>query len=130
MTTLQYCFKFLFNKLFSLSSNISSFSFKQREHLFDLGLYALNWFLYLLMLGLHIVFKCVFTNFFIISGLVILFVRLYWSYIQDVFGRQFPFKGQVFLLIQLHFRAFRFTGLFNIFLLCVLIFDLMLGIHE
>ena len=35
---------FLFNKLFSLSSNISSFSFKQREHLFDWGLYALNWF--------------------------------------------------------------------------------------
>ena len=37
---------FLFNKLFSLSSNISSFSFKQREHLFDWGLYALNWFYY------------------------------------------------------------------------------------
>ena len=36
---------FLFNKLFSsLSSNISSFSFKQREHLFDWGLYARNWF--------------------------------------------------------------------------------------
>ena len=35
---------FLFNKLFPLSSNISSFSFKQKEDLFDWGLYALNWF--------------------------------------------------------------------------------------
>ena len=33
-----------FNKLFSLSFNIYSFSFKQREHLFDWGLHALNWF--------------------------------------------------------------------------------------
>ena len=35
---------FLFNKLFSLFSNISSFSFKPREYLFDWGLYARNWF--------------------------------------------------------------------------------------
>ena len=35
---------FMFDKLFSLSSNISSFSFKQREHLFDWGWYTLNWF--------------------------------------------------------------------------------------
>ena len=31
-------------------------------------------------------FECVFTSFFIISGLVILFVIIYCRYIQDVFG--------------------------------------------
>ena len=35
---------FLFRKLFSLSSNISNFSFKQRENIFDWELYAINWF--------------------------------------------------------------------------------------
>ena len=35
---------FLLNKLFSLSSNIFTFSFKQREHLFNWGLYTLIWF--------------------------------------------------------------------------------------
>ena len=35
---------FLFNKIFSLSSDISSFSVKKREPLFDRALYAPNWF--------------------------------------------------------------------------------------
>ena len=34
------------------------------------------------------------------------------------------------MLVQLHFRVFWFTGLFNTFLLFVLFFDLMLGIRE
>ena len=118
---------FLFNKLFSLFSNISSFSFKPREYLFDWGLYARNWFFtahvglefpafkfqystdsFVSFLYLDVewffmvcvsVFKCVFTNSFIISGLLIPFVRLYCRYKLDVFRRQFPFKGQVFLMI-------------------------------
>ena len=71
-------------------------------------------------------FECVFISSVISPGLVILFVGFYCRYIQDVFIRQFPLKGQVFLLMQLHFWVFWFTGLVNIFLLCVLIFDLML----
>ena len=74
--------------------------------------------------------KCIFTNSLIIFGLVILFVRLYCRYIQDVFRRQCPFKGYVFFLIQLTYLVVWFTVLFNVFLLCVLIFDLMLDIHE
>ena len=145
--------------MFPLSSNISGFSFNKREHLFDWGLHALIGFFtahvtFVLdfptfkfqcstdsfvftftdvewsFMVCASFFKCVFTNSFIIFGLVILFVRLYYRYIRMFFRKEFPFKGQGFLLIQLHFRASWFTGLFNIFLLCVLIFDLMLGIHE
>ena len=43
---------------------------------------------------------------------------------------QFLFKGQVLFLVQLHFRDFWFASSFNIFLLCVLIFDVMLDMHE
>ena len=97
---------FLFNKLFSLSSNISNFSFKQREHLFDWGLYALNWFFtayvtfglqfpafqfqhstdsFVVLVSIDVessfmvcvsFFECIFTNSFIIYWLVSLFMRL------------------------------------------------------
>ena len=106
---------FLLSKLFSFSSNILSFSFKQREHLFHWGLYALKRFFtamlhlgwnfillssstrrivsygfyvdwcWRLFSGLRIIFECVFINSFVVSGYVILFVTSYWDYIQDVF---------------------------------------------
>ena len=105
----------LFSKWFSLTSNISSFSFKQWEYIFDWGLCALNWFfnthvtfglefpafkfqywtdsfvsfLYLLMLNdllwFAYRFLSMFTNFFVVSGYVILFVTRYCRYVQDVF---------------------------------------------
>ena len=106
---------FVFSKWFSLTSNISSFSFKQWEYIFDWGLCALNWFfnthvtfglefpafkfqywtdsfvsfLYLLMLNdllwFAYRFLSMFTNFFVVSGYVILFVTRYCRYVQDVF---------------------------------------------
>ena len=100
---------FEFDKLFSLSSNISCFSFKQREHLFDWELDILNWFFtahvtfglsslllsfctrgkvlyhlyiywcWMIFYGLLIIFECAFTNSFIISGLLILFCQTFLS---------------------------------------------------
>ena len=79
------------------------------------------------------IFQCFFTNSLIIYNFWVcnFFLSEFIVTLYMMFSRkQFPFKGQLFLLIQLHFRVFKFTGLFNIFLLCVLIFDLMLGIYE
>ena len=141
---------FLFSKLFSLSSNILSFSFKQREHLFHWGLYALKWFFtamlhlgwnflllssstrrivsygfyvdwcWRLFSGLRIIFWMCFHKFFCSFWLCNSFChKLLWLYTGCFLGGNF----------RLHFWMFWITGLFNVFLLCVLIFDLILGIH-
>ena len=90
-------------------------------------------FLYLLMFERSFMvclsfFECVFTmNIlswqFFLSDFIVTIYRMFSR-------KQFPFKGQVFLLMQLHFRVFWFTGLCNTSFLLVLIFDLILGIHE
>ena len=110
---------FLFNKLLSLSFNISSFSFIQRKHLFDWGLHALNWFL-----TAYLTFA---LEFWVCNSVCqILFLLYTGCFLEGSCGLRDSCScwynyifGRTGLLAYLIF-----------FLLCVLIFDFMLDIHE
>ena len=141
-----------------MASNISSVSFKRREHLllievfdwtgFLLPMFFLAWsflllncsarrmadsfvlFLYLSMLNDLLRFAYCFhlflCNFWVFNSFCHTLL-LYMMFCR----RQFLFIGQVFLLIQLHFRMFWFTGLFNFFFdYLYYFFYLMLGLQE
>ena len=102
MTALWYYFRFLVNKLLSLSSNILSFSFKQSEHLFDWGVYALNWFFIA-----HVIFGLAFPAFKFEYSTYSFVSFLYLLMLNDLLLFAYRFLN-VFSLIRLKFLGWQY----------------------